>query len=515
MPLIAPHRLRDQLADEELKRAERAVQILDEFDKEVKERPQAPRPRFMPRSPRAVRGAAVLLDADKVLDELVHRLSRAAKYIKPRDRPVVTAHARCVAAYIQRPWIENYEHTLVAFADAASARYVDTTIPVQTWDGYELHRPAPLFFSELCCGTNKRKTAQEDDTTVFYDNAGARHEAVLVHVLRDGTKIVQDEAVLRAERAWLGGQRIDRPALQLLATAIGRDAGFDATVVDFVTSTLAAHGVAREYARAVALALATHSAIKTLYHVFYVVSGPLVFLDKSLYGRYAHTFASRIGAQLYAPPSVCFLEYAEMFPEVFANIKIGKERVEKIYSQIVVTRGAVVQRLEKRFALVLDPTRRGRQLPVEDVPRLQIEPYDACARDGYEPWELVPYTVDGATQCYVIAELLDRFAARDYTVPQVPYAEFDPSFVSFVARAYQKTAVTVPLVEDEIEAEHPAATDLVDALVARILELEAAAPQKRVSSLCDYCGKAARRTVSTLGADKDVLRYCSVACLSK
>ena len=476
-----------------------------------------------PRTPRKSRAEIVLLENSAVKAELERRLKRAAKYIKPRERPVHTLSRKCSEAYLRCPWITGYDYTLLAFPKKMYPKYVDATIPAQEWDGLELFRPSSAYYA-LQCGPNSGNRTQKKDVLTLFDDSNSKVKLILVHVLRTGEKVVQNERMFAEEKSWLLAQSRHGRQATLLMTTIGTDAHVDKTARSVIENALTAalQSVGSEYASDITSAV--YSSCKDWYTIrdmFFIASDILVFMDKVHFGRYAHSFVKKMGRRMYTPESLPGLSYTDKFPEAFANIHISTANTKYIYDLIVQSRSEITGVLGARLNQLIDPTVRVRGVdnvrpPVVNIPVLD----SACQVSGYEDWELVTYTYSGKTYCYPISGLLDKFTSGDYSNPDTGI-DFDQTFVTHIVNTYQPVAVSIPLVEEVSEkdsVENKVTRDIIDTLISKLEELEkqlSSIDPAKVAKVCAYCDKyITRGGVSTLDKSGDMVKFCSMTCLS-
>jgi hypothetical protein len=475
-----------------------------------------------PRTPRKSRAEVVLLENDAVKAELERRLKRAAKYIKPRERPVHALSRKCSEAYVRSPWIPEYDYTLLAFPKKMYPKYIDATIPAQEWDGLELFRPSAAYYA-LQCGPNSVNRIQKKDVLTLFDDTNSKVKLTLVHVLRTGEKVVQDERMFLDELSWLLAQNRRGRKAALLATTIGTDAHIDKTARSVVDSALASALPVSELQYASEIADAIYSSCKDWYTIrdmFFVASDILVFVDKVHFGRYAHRFVKKMTRKMYNPESLPGLSYTEKFPEAFANIHISAANTTYIYDLIVQSRSEITEALGARLTQLIDPTIRVRgadavRPPVVNIPALE----SSCNVPGFsEDWELVTYTYSGKTYCYPISALLDKFISRDYSNPDTGI-DFDQTFVTHIVNTYQPVAVAIPLVEDSlVEDSVNDKVNIIKALMSALEELESrlsSIDPSKIAKVCAYCDKYINRGgVSTLDKSGGVVKFCSMTCLS-
>lgn len=479
-----------------------------------------------PRTPRKSRAETVLLDTGAVQEELERRLRQAAKYIRPRERPVHVLPRKCAETYAACPWIKGYDYTLLAFPKKMHPKYVDAAIPAQEWEGMELFRASAAYLG-LQCGPNRYRRVQKKDVLTLYDDAGAKVRLTLVHVLRTGEKVVQDERLFAEEKAWLVAQSRKGSLASLLAATVKTDPALDSIARSVIAAALEASldalgpdGASREYAAKIAAHVYDFcDDWYSMRDLFFVASDILVFTDKLHFGRYAHSFTRKIARKMYRPDALLRLSYDEKLPEAFANIHMGTANATYIYDLIVQSRAEITAALGKQLHRLVDPTARVRGADLARPPLVNIPPAKSlCQVDGYEDWELVTYTHAGKTYCYPVSALLDRFLGKDYSNPDTG-TDFDAPFVARVVNTYQPVAVVVPVVDGSHTRHAPKRRDAVDALLAAIAALEkqiATLDASQLENVCAYCNKhIARGGASTMARDGAVVKFCSMACLSK
>jgi hypothetical protein len=425
------------------------------------------------------------------------------------------------------PWIQEYDYTLIGFPKKVYSKYIDDTIPPQEWEGLELFRPNASYYA-LQCGINSNKRTQKKDIFTLYDDVNTKVKLFIVHVLRTGEKVIQDERMFLEEKAWLIAQQRRGQQAMLLTTTIGTDPQIDSVARSVVESALGSAlqipslDEKKRYARDISDSI--YESCETWYTIrdlFFVASDILVFIDKVHFGRYAHVFTKKVSRMMYIPKALLGLEYDEKFPEAFSNINISTSNIKYIYDLIVQSRSEITGSLGAQLARLIDPTLRIRGIdlvrpPVVDLPQAQ----SSCQVSGYEDWELLTYSYSGRTYCYPISLLIDKFLSKDYSNKDTG-VDFDTTFVTHVLNTYQPIAVSIPLVESDIIKTPPSKStgrDVIDALLSKLEELEKQIinidPIKN-AKVCAYCSKyISKGGVSTLDKSGDVVKFCSMNCLS-
>src|SRR5690606_14370634 len=272
----------------------------------------------------------ILLDNDKMVSEINKRIRKTSKELKE----IVKKHVyskQCIGLYERYPWIQDYDHTFIAFPNnKVIAKYVTDTVPVDIYDNMDLYIPNTLF-TLLNCNTNKHKRKQEKDVLYMYDEKNKRHGFIVVHVKTNGEYVIQNEEIFSDELKWIKASKSKTSSqIDLLLSGDIDDNHKARKVCLQYLSIYLNVDPSDDYLVRIEKGIYDASSSLTIKDYFYIASSLLIFLDQSLLRPYASVFNKRVSSKVYVPENIVKIPLEEKFPEAFMNIHVSQESVDFI-----------------------------------------------------------------------------------------------------------------------------------------------------------------------------------------
>jgi hypothetical protein len=466
----------------------------------------------------------ILLDNDKMVSEINKRIRKTSKETKEIVKKQVYSK-QCVGLYERYPWIEDHDHTFIAFPNnKVIAKYVTDTVPVDTYEDMDLYIPNTLF-TLLNCNSNKHKRKQEKDVLYMYDDKNKRHGFIVVHVTTRGKYIIQDEEIFFNELKWIKASKSKTYSqINLLLETDADDNSKARQVCLKYISIYLNLEMNDDYLIRIEKGIYDASASLTLKDYFYIASSLLIFLDQSLLKPYASVFNKRISGKVYVPENIVKLPLEEKFPEAFMNIHVSQESVDFIKQTIQRILIDNVYRLGSDLLKSENDTMRVRTYNV--VPTAVALPVlpqlDECS-PGLDVWETIRYKdMYGHEHCFPIHQLINRIYDNNFVIPGTESEEFTSDFVEKIKNVYINQEVRIPIVEQEeggvknsgkydIQAIFAAIETEISDLESRIRDLSETYKDK----VCNYCKKYIQKNgISSIDKNSDVVSFCNTTCMS-
>lgn len=478
----------------------------------------------------------ILLSNPEMEAEIMRRTRRAYLNIKDeqKHRPALVIPRQCMALYRRRPWIPDYDYTLIAFPKKINTKYVLAGSPVERWNvpgvrDIDLYYPNMLF-TLLNCNSYSDDRTQKGEIFTAYDSAYKKRRFILVHVTTSGKRIVQDEAMFALEKEYVTFTRAGRAAAynKMMATHIKTNSDIDRVARKTVLSQLAlslSFDSPTEYV--VEIEEGIYDDVDSGFTVrdyLYIAAGVIVFANTRYLGSYAHTFRKRLQEQVYNPQSVYEISDIEKFPEAFLNLNVSTESVAAIKNIIANAKSEIVRELGHNMYTMLNPTARittsanavvGTNLPIEAVQR-------QCANKvELADWEIVSYNDAGTVYCFSISELLEQFSENNYT-NKYTGKRFDKGFVTDIEKTFQQPVILPVILPKSVEVistqGKQTAPDLIKLLTTELGRLEAllaTVPPSLRPRVCAYCNTyITKEGISSLDKDANVVDFCNSECLN-
>lgn len=466
----------------------------------------------------------ILLDNDKMVSEINKRIRKTSKETKEIVKKQVYSK-QCVGLYERYPWIEDRDHTFIAFPNnKVIGKYVTDTVPVDTYEDMDLYIPNTLF-TLLNCNSNKHKRKQEKDVLYMYDEKNKRHGFIVVHVTTRGKYIIQDEEIFSDELKWIKASKSKTYSqINLLLETDADDNSKARQVCLKYLSIYLNLEMNDDYLIRIEKGIYDASASLTLKDYFYIASSLLIFFDQSLLKPYASVFNKRISGKVYVPENIVKLPLEEKFPEAFMNIHVSQESVDFIKQTIQRILIDNVYRLGSDLLKSENDTMRVRTYNV--VPTAVALPVlpqlDECS-PGLDVWETIRYKdMYGHEHCFPIHQLINRIYDNNLVIPGTESEEFPSDFVEKIKNVYINQEVRIPIVEqEEAGVKHSVKYD-IQAIFAAI-ETEISDLESRIKDLsetykdkvCNYCKKYIQKNgISSIDKNSDVVSFCNTTCMS-
>lgn len=466
----------------------------------------------------------ILLDNDKMVSEINKRIRKTSKETKEIVKKQVYSK-QCVGLYERYPWIEDHDHTFIAFPNnKVIAKYVTDTVPVDTYEDMDLYIPNTLF-TLLNCNSNKHKRKQEKDVLYMYDDKNKRHGFIVVHVTTRGKYILQDEEIFSDELKWIKASKSKTYSqINLLLETDADDNSKARQVCLKYLSIYLNLEMNDDYLIRIEKGIYDASVSLTLKDYFYIASSLLIFLDQSLLKPYASVFNKRISGKVYVPENIVKLPLEEKFPEAFMNIHVSQESVDFIKQTIQRILIDNVYRLGSDLLKSENDTMRVRTYNV--VPTAVALPVlpqlDECS-PGLDVWETIRYKdMYGHEHCFPIHQLINRIYDNNFVIPGTESEEFTSDFVEKIKNVYINQEVRIPIVEQEEGGVKNSGKYDIQAIFAAI-ETEISDLESRIKDLsetykdkvCNYCKKYIQKNgISSIDKNSDVVSFCNTTCMS-
>lgn len=466
----------------------------------------------------------ILLDNDKMVNEINKRIRKTSKATKEIVKKQVYSK-QCIGLYERYPWIEDHDHTFIAFPNnKVIVKYVTDTVPVDTYEDMDLYIPNTLF-TLLNCNINKHKRKQEKDVLYMYDEKNKKHGFIVVHVTTRGKYIIQDEEIFSDELGWIKASKSKTYSqINLLLEADADDNSKARQVCLNYLSIYLNLEINDDYLIKIEKGIYNVSASLTLKDYFYIASSLLIFLDQSLLKPYASVFNKRVADKVYVPENIVKLPLEEKFPEAFMNIHVSQESVDFVKQAIQRILIDNVYKLGSDLLKTQNDTMRVRTYNVvptavslPDLPQL-----DGCV-PGLDVWETIRYKdMYGHEHCFPIHQLVNRIYDNNLIVPGTETEEFSSDFVEKVKNMYINQEVRIPIVEQEETGDKHVSKYDVQAIFSAI-ESEISDLESKIKDLsetykdkvCNYCKKYIQKNgISSIDKNSEVVAFCSTTCMS-
>lgn len=466
----------------------------------------------------------ILLDNDKMVNEINKRIRKTSKATKEIVKKQVYSK-QCIGLYERYPWIEDHDHTFIAFPNnKVIVKYVTDTVPVDTYEDTDLYIPNTLF-TLLNCNINKHKRKQEKDVLYMYDEKNKKHGFIVVHVTTRGKYIIQDEEIFSDELRWIKASKSKTYSqINLLLEADADDNPKARQVCLNYLSIYLNLEINDDYLIKIEKGIYNVSASLTLKDYFYIASSLLIFLDQSLLKPYASVFNKRVADKVYVPENIVKLPLEEKFPEAFMNIHVSQESVDFVKQTIQRILIDNVYKLGSELLKTQNDTMRVRTYNVvptavslPDLPQL-----DGCV-PGLDVWETIRYKdMYGHEHCFPIHQLVNRIYDNNLIVPGTETEEFSSDFVEKVKNMYINQEVRIPIVEQEETGDKHVSKYDVQAIFSAI-ESEISDLESKIKDLsetykdkvCNYCKKYIQKNgISSIDQNSEVVAFCSTTCMS-
>lgn len=470
------------------------------------------------------RRETILLDNDKMVSEINKRIRKTSKESKEIVKKQVYSK-QCVGLYERYPWIEDYDHTFIAFPNnKVIAKYVTDIVPVDTYEDMNLYMPNTLY-TLLNCNSNKYKRKQEKDVLYLYDEKNKKYGFIVVHVNTRGKYIVQDEKLFADELRWIKASKSKTYSqINLLLEGDADDNPKARQVCLKYLSIYLGLEINDDYLVRIEKGIYDTSQSLTVKDYFYIASSILIFLDKSLLKPYASVFNKRVASKVYIPENIVKLTLEEKFPEAFMNIHVSQESVDFIKRTIQRILIDNVYRLGSDLLKSENDTMRVRTYNV--VPTTLALPVlpqlDECV-PGLDEWETIRYKdVYGHNHCFPIHQLVSRIYDDNVIVPGSKSEEFPSDFIEKIKNMYINPEVRIPIVEQEEPGVNVSSKYDVQAIFSAI-ESEISRLESKIKDLsetykdkvCNYCKKYIQKNgVSTIDRNSEVVSFCNTTCMS-
>lgn len=439
----------------------------------------------------------------------------------------VMAAKVCVSMYKSRQWISGYDYTLIAFPKKMNTKYIASDDPATVYEGMRLYKPNNKFYL-LGCNEWKNKRRQEGNIYTAYSSAKKSVKFIVVHVLKDGQFVVQNENVFAAENEWFRRRRMGQDAIitEMLSVPLRTDIDLDRRLRQVVVQTLVSElgDEYRTYAAHIEDGL--YEGIPdglTAHDYLQMAANILVYIIKFPVGDYARVFNTRIRERVLVPTEVWRLSETDKLPEVFLNINMSARSMDGIQQIIESTVSDIVSYLSSTVFLKAYPMARKEYRYILKPYSISVPDYKSRKCDAgtdLDEWETIRYTGDDQKEyCFSISELVTQFDDGVFTNKHTG-KEFDIEFVKEVLETFQESPIMVPVstpVEDLEKAD--AFQDVIDVLYADIHRLEkdlVKLPVRDRPAVCRHCDMFIRKGgVASVGADSDIVKFCDLNCMTK
>lgn len=470
------------------------------------------------------RAKIVVLEDDVINKEISRRLSRGVSKKQEEYRKRFDYARQCTSLYTRRPWIEDYEYTLVGFPEKVDDKYVleDTD---KTYDEIVLYKPNNLF-NILNCNRYKEKRRQNGNVFVAVDENNNEVEFYLVHYLTTGKAVLQGESIFKREIDWL--KFLERGKMgrveALLATSVKVDDRLDSNMRSIGRSVLAESiqaTVLDEYVLKIEESIydfIDHP--MTVRDYFTCISEIVVFLLDQYFGTYSKIFKKRVEMRVYNPSRIYELQRSEKLPEIFLNVNVSDEKVASVSNLIQLSIAEQVIEMAKRFYSLQFPTER--ISTVSEVPTavyfsVPDNPGVCHNKNNIPSWQVIKYQDDKQVYCFSIDELLDQFGAGNYK-NSLTGKRFDQEFIDEILNVFVNTTVVVTgEIHEQSDIDVESVPNLVSFLRSEIVSLEeqiTSLPQDKLNKVCEYCREFVKSGVSSVDSSGKVVNFCDTKCLS-
>lgn len=478
----------------------------------------------------------ILLSNPEMESEIRRRMRRIYHEIKDEQlhRPATVIPRQCMMLYKRRPWIPDYDYTLISFPKKVNTKYVLANSPVERWNipgvrDLDLYYPNMLF-TLLNCNEYSDERTQKGEIFTAYDSAYKKRRFILVHVTTSGKRIVQDEALFAQEKEYITFTRAGRAALynKMMATHIKTNLDIDRVARRVVISQLALSlGLdgPTEYVEEIEEGIYDYVDNGfTIRDYLYIAASIIVFTSTIHLGSYAHTFRKRLQEQVYNPSSVYEISDIEKFPEAFLNLNVGTEHVSAIEEIVTNSKSQIVRELGHSIYAVINPTARIATLPNVTVGvslPTELGRRKCANKIDFDDWEIVSYNDAGTVYCFAISDLLDQFSDNNYT-NKYTGKRFDDGFVTDVKNTFQKQVILPVILPKSVEVtsvrDKESVPDLIALLTTELQRLESlmdTVPPSLRPRVCAYCNTYITKTgISSLDKDANVVDFCNSECLN-
>lgn len=466
----------------------------------------------------------ILLDNDKMVSEINRRIRKTSKESKEIVKKQVYSK-QCIGLYERYPWIEDYDHTFIAFPNnKVIAKYVTDTVPLDTYEDMDLYIPNTLY-TLLNCNSNKYKRKQEKDVLYLYDEKNKKHGFIVVHVTTRGKYIVQDEKLFADELRWIKASKSKTYSqINLLLEGDADDNPKARQVCLKYLSIYLDLAINDDYLVRIEKGIYDASESLTIKDYFHIASTLLIFLDQSLLKPYASVFNKRVAGKVYVPENIVKLPLEEKFPEAFMNIHVSQESVDFIKQSIQRVLVDNVYRLGSDLLKTENDTMRVRTYNVvpSAVSLPSLPQLDGCVT-GVDVWETIRYKdVHGHEHCFSIHQLVSRIYDNNFIVPGTQSEEFPSDFVEKIKNMYINPEVRIPIVEqEESGVSHVSKYDTQSIFSA--IESEISSLESKIKDLsetykdkvCNYCKKYIQKNgISSIDRNSEVVAFCNTTCMS-
>lgn len=466
----------------------------------------------------------ILLDNDKMVSEINKRIRKTSKETKEIVKKQVYSK-QCVRLYEKYPWIEDHDHTFIAFPNnKVGSKYVTGTVPVDTYEDMYLYIPNTLF-TLLNCNSNKHKRKQEKDILYMYDEKNKKHGFILVHVKRNGEFIVQDENIFANELKWIKASKSKTSAQidLLLSTDIDHNHNARKICLHYLSIYLDTEPN-DDYTLRIENGLYESVSSLTVKEYFYIASSILIFLDQSLLRPYASIFNKRVSSKVYIPENIVKIPLEEKFPEAFMNIHVSQESVDSIKQSInrllidnVYRLGYDLLKSEKNTMRVRTFTLVPTKVLLPELPLL-----DECI-PGLDVWETIKYNDQyGHKHCFPIHQIVNRIYDNNFNIPGTDSEQFPSEFIEEIKNMYINPEIRIPIVEQDINVNKYSSKynvqEIFSAIESEISDLES--KMKDLSEtykdkVCNYCKKYIQKNgISSIDQNSEVVSFCNTTCMS-
>jgi hypothetical protein len=253
---------------------------------------------------------------------------------------------------------------------------------------------------------------------------------------------------------------------------------------------------------------------------------------------YTLTFRNRLNNYFYTAEHLATLTQAQKFPEVFKDTRISEtdrnfvnEKIDRDISQVVTTAGNYLYQVRYPGARRLTrplPTEMPLPFKLPSSRLTQCENYADVREYETHPWDIILYTDEGITYCFVIGNLLQQFQEEDYNNPKTGN-RFSQDFIDEISKySLQRIVFGEPeeeepeleLEKEEIRKIKEIAPGLLDTILADITRLEGGVSKfgSKRDGICDYCEKHVdtdemQKSVVYKGhGNSEIVNFCRVKC---
>lgn len=480
--------------------------------------------------------STVLLKNQDIENEIRRRIRRVYLQVKDaqKQQPALVIPKQCMTLYNRRPWIPEYDYTLISFPKKVNKKYIIEDTPVERWNvpgvrDMELYHPNTLF-TLLNCNEYSDERTQKGEIFTAYDSEYKKRRFILVHVTTSGKRIVQDEALFAREKEYVTFTRAGRAAQynKMMATHIKTNPDIDRiarrTVISELTLALGLEEPT-EYVEEIEEGIYDHvNSGFTVRDYLYIASGIIVFASTNHLGSYAHTFRKRLQEQVYNPSYVYEIPDIDKFPEAFLNLNVSTDNASAIEDIVTKSKSQIVRDLGHNMYSMINPTARiatspavtvGTNIPIESMRQQCVN------KLNLDDWEIVSYNDAGKVYCFSISELLDQFSVNNYTNKYTGRL-FDKGFITDIEKTFRQVVilpVILPKTQDVVSTQvKESIPDLILLLKTELQRLESlldTVPQYLRPRVCAYCKTyITNNGVSSLDKDANVVDFCNSECLN-